>query len=194
MSTYNAITSESAASGDVKEIKDSLILDVSNRLSPINKPMTLIRDRGFKVSDLGKYVDLTQISNSVNLKKIIETRLINDPKKFHRKFQLLQKWQGIVLEVNSDHFKARLIDLLEEGPDEETDFPLTDVDDGDIGFLETGSIFYWSIFYQESPNGETERRSRIRFRRIPQWDREYLDDAEKDAEKLWNELGWDKEV
>jgi hypothetical protein len=48
-------------------------------------------------------------------------------------------WEGIVLEVKEDSFLARLIDLTEEGPDEEAEFPLEEVPGGDKHLIKPGA-------------------------------------------------------
>ena len=84
------------------------------------------------------------------------------------RFEVLQKWEGIVLDVLTDSFTARLIDLTRAGADEEAEFALDEIDGGDRDLLKPGAVFYWNIGYSDSPTGRA-RVSIIRFRRLPLW-------------------------
>jgi hypothetical protein len=105
------------------------------------------------------------------------------------RFEVLQKWEGIVLDVLKDSFTARLIDLTQEGSDEEAEFALEEIDEGDKGLLKPGAVFYWNIGYSDSPSGRA-RVSIIRFRRLPVWRSEELERAKRDAERLSGLLEW----
>jgi|SRR6185437_503557 len=105
------------------------------------------------------------------------------------RFEVLQKWEGIVLDVLRDSFTARLIDLTLEGADEEAEFSLDEIDEDDKGLLKPGAVFYWNIGYSDSPSGRA-RVSIIRFRRLPVWRSEELERAKLDAERLSGLLEW----
>ena len=105
------------------------------------------------------------------------------------RFEVLQKWEGIVLDVLDDSFTARLIDLTLQGFDEEAEFALEEIDEGDKPLLKPGAIFYWNIGYSDSPSGRA-RVSIIRFRRLPIWRSEELERAKHDAERLSDLLEW----
>lgn len=105
------------------------------------------------------------------------------------RFEVLQKWEGIVLDVLPDSFTARLIDLTLEGSDEEAEFALEEIDEGDKDLLKPGAVFYWNIGYSDSPSGRA-RVSIIRFRRLPVWRSEELERAKRDAERLSGLLEW----
>lgn len=105
------------------------------------------------------------------------------------RFEVLQKWEGIVLDVLDDSFTARLIDLTQQGFDEEAEFALEEIDEGDKPLLQPGAIFYWNIGYSDSPSGRA-RVSIIRFRRLPIWRSEELERAKHDAERLSDLLEW----
>ena len=106
------------------------------------------------------------------------------------KFLSLQKWEGVVLEVKEDSFLARLIDLTEEGPDEEAEFPLEEVPGGDKQLIKPGAIFYWNIGYHDTSSGQRIRSSMIRFRRLPVWQKTEIDDTKRKAKQLRNAIGW----
>jgi hypothetical protein len=105
-------------------------------------------------------------------------------------FISLQKWEGVVLEVLSDSFLARLVDLTHTGPDEEAEFPFDEVSEEDRSLIRPGAIFYWNIGYHNSYSGQRTRTSIIRFRRLPAWTREEIETAEREAERLGKSIGW----
>ena len=105
------------------------------------------------------------------------------------RFEVLQKWEGIVLDVLHDSLTARLIDLTLQGSDEEAEFALEEIDEGDKDLLKPGAVFYWNIGYSDSPTGRA-RVSIIRFRRLPVWRSEELAQAKRDAERLSGLLEW----
>jgi hypothetical protein len=105
-------------------------------------------------------------------------------------FVSLQKWEGVVLEVLSDSFLTRLVDLTRTGPDEEAEFPLDEVSEEDRPLIRPGAIFYWNIGYHNSYSGQRTRTSIIRFRRLPAWTREEIEAAKREAERLGKSIGW----
>lgn len=107
----------------------------------------------------------------------------------HSRFEVLQKWEGFVLDVLSDSFTARLIDLTQKGSDEEGEFALDEIDAADKELLNPGAIFYWYIGYSDSSTGRA-RVSVIRFRRLPIWRSEELQRARREAERLSGLLEW----
>jgi hypothetical protein len=105
------------------------------------------------------------------------------------RFEVLQKWEGIVLDVLHDSFTARLIDLTRQGADEEAEFALDEIDEGDKDLLKPGAVFYWNVGYSDSLSGRA-RVSIIRLRRLPIWRKEELERAKRDAERLSTLLEW----
>lgn len=105
-------------------------------------------------------------------------------------FVSLQKWEGVVVEVLSDSFLTRLVDLTRTGPDEEAEFPLDEVSEEDRPLIRPGAIFYWNIGYHNSYSGQRTRTSIIRFRRLPAWTREEIEAAKREAERLGQSIGW----
>lgn len=105
-------------------------------------------------------------------------------------FISLQKWEGVVLEVLSDSFLARLVDLTRTGLDEEAEFPVNEVSEEDRPLIRPGAIFYWNIGYHNSYSGQRTRTSIIRFRRLPAWTREEIEAAKREAERLGESIGW----
>ncbi len=106
------------------------------------------------------------------------------------RFIVLQSWEGCVLSVGSDSFVARLVDPKHIRPDEEAEFDLGELTEDDRSLLESGAIFYWSIGYYDNSSGQRMRASEIRFRRLPTWTREELEEAKEHAGRLAKQLGW----
>lgn len=108
-------------------------------------------------------------------------------------FKCLQKWRGVVLEVLQDSFKARLEDYNEETPDERAEILLAEVSDEDLRLVEVGSVFYWSIGYHVNPSGQRKRASIIRFRRLPVWTSEEINNAKSRAKEFKSLFGLEKD-
>jgi len=106
-------------------------------------------------------------------------------------FQSLQKWEGIVQEIKSDLFIAKLVDLSNNSPEEVAEFPFQEISDDDKVLVEEGAVFYWNIGYQISPSGQKRRTSLIRFRRLPAWRQKDLEKGIEKAKELTSLLGWD---
>jgi hypothetical protein len=87
-------------------------------------------------------------------------------------FQVLQKWEGVVLSLEDNIFWARLKDRTNDNPDEEVEIELDEVLPDDRELVEPGAAFYWSIGHLHKAHGQRIRASEIRFRRIPGWTEE----------------------
>ena len=99
-------------------------------------------------------------------------------------FDALQKWEGIVVSVNSTSFVSRLKDLTNKGTDEEVILPYDKIDAEDISLIKPGAIFYLAVGYKIK-NKTKHKASLIRFRRIVDWSEDEVIDAYlKGAEKL----------
>lgn len=103
-------------------------------------------------------------------------------------FKALQKWEGHVLEVTDDSFLARLVTIEGEGPAQEVEIPLEELEQEDRKLVEPGAVFYWSIGYLDRPSGRL-RASQIRFRRLPAWSSRELARARIEAKELGGLLG-----
>ena len=81
----------------------------------------------------------------------------------------LQEWEGYVIEMNSDEFVARLVDLTAGSTHEEEEavIPQAEVSECDVATMGVGSIFRWVIGYERSPAGTKKRVSQIVFRDLP---------------------------
>ncbi len=106
------------------------------------------------------------------------------------RFVSLQKWEGTVLQVLEDSFFARLVDLTNDGVDEEAEFPVEEVSDADRSLITPGAVFYWNIGYIDNISGQRTRASVIRFRRLPVWRPEELERAKRKAQHISDLLDW----
>ncbi len=74
----------------------------------------------------------------------------------HSRFKVLQKWEGFVLDVLSNSFTARLIDLTQKGSDEEGEFALDEIDAADKNSQSRSNVLlvYW-LFRQFDRTGKS---------------------------------------
>lgn len=107
------------------------------------------------------------------------------------RFICLQKWQGVVIEVRTDSFIARLYDLNNKANEEEAELPIAEISDGDRELVKPGAVFYWSIGYLEIKTGQRIRASLTRFRRLPAWRKKDLELAQVEAEKMKELIDWE---
>jgi hypothetical protein len=106
------------------------------------------------------------------------------------RFSVLQKWEGTVLSVDKETFSARLLDLNGDRPDQEASIYLEELSPRDLQRLVPGAVFYWYLGYRDEPNGDRERASRIRLRRLPPLSVGELVEARAWASRLRARLGW----
>jgi hypothetical protein len=101
-------------------------------------------------------------------------------------FNVLQKWEGGVVEVTGDTFWARLTPIVSQDPepDQLAEIYLEQVDEEDLNSVEPGAVFYWSIGYYVKSSGTKMGASLIRFRRLPVWTKHELEAAEREARQL----------
>jgi len=84
------------------------------------------------------------------------------------KVRVLQRWVGRVEQVKADRFVAVLDDATNpRNPVEQVEFDLNEVSDSDRPLVEQGAAFYWSIGYCDTPGGQRDRVSALRFVRQP---------------------------
>lgn len=88
------------------------------------------------------------------------------------RFELLQQFEGTVLDVGEGEFSARLVDRTHpQRPTEIATFESSEVSEGDLPLLHPGAVFYLSIGYRIRSWGQRVREFTISFRRIPVWTR-----------------------
>jgi hypothetical protein len=106
-------------------------------------------------------------------------------------FKVLQRWEGTISEVLQDECVAQIRDLTVPGnPVEEISFSLEELPESDGHLVQPGAVFYWSIGYDDRIDGQRNRRSTIRFRRLPVWTDKELEAAQRKAEAIRRDLGW----
>ena len=83
--------------------------------------------------------------------------------------QVLQEWEGYVIEIRDDEFVARLIDITagKKYESEEAIIPMAEISEHDASHMIIGGIFRWVIGYEDSPEGRRKRVSQIAFRDMP---------------------------
>jgi hypothetical protein len=110
------------------------------------------------------------------------------------RLQLVSKLEGVVLSVEAETFLARLTDDSAEQPEIEARVYIKEVSEADRELLRPNGLFYWTIGYRDTPDGDRLRESRIRFRRLPGWREEDLNNADAWADETRQLLGWNKPV
>lgn len=100
----------------------------------------------------------------------------------------LASWEGVVTDVSSETFNARLVTI--GGKDEyDAEIPVDEVAESDRDLLAPGAVFYWYLGYRISVAGTRERSSVIRFRRLPAWTQADLTRVENRTEAFRRLLG-----
>ena len=113
------------------------------------------------------------------------------PIKTQSKFTALQKWEGFVLDVGEETFTAWLVDLKNQGIEEEAEIYITEVTEEDHPLLKPGAVFYWSIGHFDHYSGQRFNTGMIRFRRLPGFSRQEIDLAQEKAQEIRRLFGWD---
>jgi hypothetical protein len=115
-------------------------------------------------------------------------RMVLPLRQFPRRgtFVPIEQWEGVVLQVEDDAFVARLINKTHEHvPDEEGRFTFAQLSSPeDQGLVTPGSIFYFSVGYEESPSRQRHLSAFLRFRRLPAWTKTELDELQARADRL----------
>ena len=99
-----------------------------------------------------------------------------------RHSELLEEWEGTVLDVQGRHMCASLRSVL--GPrrgEELTTIDLDAVSSSDLPLVVPGAVFYWLVGYVVEPHRQKSLMSTIRFRRLPAWMLSEIDRARKEA-------------
>jgi hypothetical protein len=82
-------------------------------------------------------------------------------------FQRLEQREGVVLEVEGEVFRARLVDPSGREPDEEVEIEMEQLSNSDLHLVVPGGLFFWAIGYVTKSNGRRNLTLRIEFRRFP---------------------------
>jgi hypothetical protein len=98
---------------------------------------------------------------------------------------LLQRWVGRVERLLGDTMIATLEDETDsQNSPEEVELDLSEISPSDQSLVAPGAVFYWSIGYYDSPGGQRERVSTLRFARFPKPDDKQIKLASEKALEL----------
>ena len=102
-----------------------------------------------------------------------------------QKVTLLQRWIGRVAQVKNHTFFAIVSDATRpQWPDEEVELDRREIPRSDLHLLISGAAFYWSIGYEDRPEGQRRRVSEIRFVRQPHLSDSQIKRAFERADRL----------
>lgn len=104
-------------------------------------------------------------------------------------YEPIESFEGYVITVNEETFVARLTNIMDRTEYEMEILKEAITDKSDLKRLEKGAIFFWEI----SRRKDAERDdviSTLLFRRGPCWSKEEIQQAEKEAKSISNNLGW----
>ena len=98
------------------------------------------------------------------------------------------EWEGCIVEIAGDHIKADLTNLTarEKRPSSTVEIPFTELDTADLPRLREGILFRWAIGYLRTSGGTKMRGSKIVFRHLPQWTRNDVAKAKRQAAECRN--------
>lgn len=140
----------------------------------------------------GSYLSLcrAEATARASVRQVNEKLFVLDPPAARapviRQFEIEQEFEGTVVAVDlSDGtFTARLADLTDDGPEEEGEFALDELN-GDQSLVFPGAVFTWTVGLQtRGPTGQRIRVSDIRFRRMPSVSQQVIARAENEARDL----------
>jgi len=135
------------------------------------------------------YIETSSESNGFSPRIVV-----SHPENFNppNRFKVLQRWEGYVVEITDGECRAVIRNMISpESPREEITFSLEEVPKPDLELVVPGAVFYWSIGYKDSIQGQRTRESMIRFRRLPLWTEKELEKAKTEAQSLGKLLGWE---
>ena len=96
------------------------------------------------------------------------------------KFNLLQLWEGRVIDIRNDEFDAIISDKTNSDfPDELVTIDAVEITPDDLPLLKKGAVFYWSVGYLDYPGRGRARESKIRFRRLKGWTEKEIEHARR---------------
>jgi len=170
--------------------------------APITEPRSSFSDRPVTVQSTPDFqflsaagevtlieVKTTQTTTPIPRQPLRVPRLLTFQEWSQLGFILLQKWDGVVLEVDDESFTAKLIDSDERLPDHDATFLRAELPKEEQGLIEPGAPFVWTLGYRKI--GSTrERASVLYFRRLPPWDEREIVAAEPRAEELRECIEW----
>lgn len=139
-------------------------------------------------SDDNKNIEINEDAQleELNLPKFEKRFDLFNKKKYSKK---IQKWQGLVESISTQDntFTARLKDLTAGGTDERAEFEMDDISPEDLELLTEGSLFYWSVGHFME-NGQSVKRSDIRFQRLIMLDSDDIDNIKSNIKLKYGNL------
>ncbi len=108
--------------------------------------------------------------------------------------EVKEKLEGVVDVVCKDYFVARTASMMRNGErqlyqeKELVEIGFENLSEDDLGLVEPGAVFYWSVGLRKTKFGTVSHFSTIRFRRMPLFSRRDLQEAKKASEDLIEEL------
>lgn len=91
---------------------------------------------------------------------------------------MVDTWEGTVLSVQGETFTARLVS--DSGAEGDEEILLSVVKEEDLSLVQPGAIFDWTL-------------DDMRFRRLPVWTKQEIDQTRQDADRIFEAIGWDDE-
>lgn len=150
-------------------------------------PVALNLQENKSPTDAVKEDDISLQENISDLSRVNQVYGLSGNQKYSGK---TQRWEGYVTEIHSDSFIARLEDLTNPGTHELITFDLNDVSPEDEQLLKVGATFYFSVGYVLN-NGQREKTSLLRFKRIAEWTEDEFDRAIDRGKRLSKNIKWD---
>lgn len=184
-SSFGQLPNSNSSSNDrIKEIFTNL----NERIDSNLRLRTHIKSEISNESD-------AKLTQNIGLDKLIGSVVPSITQRSPREvptFSPLQEWEGYVVDVAEDSFRANLVDITagKNFADEAMEFLISELSDDDQGLLSVGAIFRWSIGY-EKLRGSKKRTSQIIFRRLPAVMPRDIEAAKKRAEKILGALVWE---
>lgn len=170
-----------------ESINDELRSELIRKFKPY-KPFsnTVQEETGAKVYD--EYAEDKILFAEDQVFKPVYDTVLPPPRNY--RFVSLQKWEGVVTEIEDDSFTARLTDLTQGGSDEIIEFSFDDVPSDDRSLIQEDAIFYWNIGF-ETMRGQDRKVSLIKFRRLPRWSKKKIQAMREKGEDLMNQIQWE---
>lgn len=171
------------------DVLPSMSLD-ENEMQPtlhVVRPHPQIADDSNMSGERSTLSDSSQVRLSPPLPHIRPAIRLPDP---GTSFRTLQAWEGVVTAVRDDAFAVRLMDLMNDMPDEEADVSFEEVSSDEKQLVKVGAVFLLHVGYATSEGGQLSRKAILRFRRLPVWTDAELATAGKVAQKQANAIRW----
>jgi len=108
---------------------------------------------------------------------------------FKSNFKLLKKWEGYIESINVDEIVAKLFDE-EDNSYDIYEFSLEEVKEDDKNLVKRGALFFLYLGYYTNERGTRMRSSKIKFRRFPVEDEDFINQGldainELDFNDIW---------